>query len=107
VFLSERKPNLKTELLTIITIKAPIKLQTGSKEFQTEYIQSSKYAARLKSSGYPIPKVVEKRLGQVEQTGLNKYRKTLEALMSFQVPAGTGSHFDNSRVNIDYKLSMI
>jgi hypothetical protein len=24
--------------------------------------------------------------------------------MSFQVPAGTGSHFDNSRVNIDYKL---
>jgi hypothetical protein len=87
---------------------ASAKLQTGGqtpKEFQTEYIQSSKYAARLKSRYQAIPKVVEKRLGQVEQTGLNKYRKTLgEALMSFQVPAGTGSHFDNSRVNIDYKL---
>jgi hypothetical protein len=26
--------------------------------------------------------------------------------MSFQVPAGTGSHFDNSRVNIDYKTDL-
>jgi hypothetical protein len=44
--------------------------RSDPKEFQTEYIQSSKYAARLKSSGYQaIPKVVEKRLGQVEQTG--------------------------------------
>jgi hypothetical protein len=42
--------------------------RSDSKEFQTEYIQSSKYAARLKSSGYQaIPKVVEKI--QVEQTG--------------------------------------
>jgi hypothetical protein len=44
---------------------ASAKLQTGGqtpKEFQTEYIQSSKYAARLKSSGYQaIPKVVEKK----------------------------------------------
>jgi hypothetical protein len=50
-----------------ITIKAPL-LQTGGqtpKEFQTEYIQSSKYAARLKSSGYQaIPKVVEKDLAK-------------------------------------------
>jgi hypothetical protein len=56
---------------------ASAKLQTGGqtpKEFQTEYIQSSKYAARLKSSGKAIPKVVEKDLA-VEQTGLNKYRK--------------------------------
>jgi hypothetical protein len=26
--------------------------------------------------------------------------------MSFQVPTGTGSHFDNSRVNIDYKTDL-
>jgi hypothetical protein len=88
---------------------ASAKLQTGGqtpKEFQTEYIQSSKYAARLKSSGYQaIPKVVEKKTWPSRTNRLNKYRKTLgEALMSFQVPAGTGSHFDNSRVNIDYKL---
>jgi hypothetical protein len=59
--------------MTTITIKAPLlsyRPEVRLKEFQTEYIQSSKYAARLKSSGYQaIPKVVEKRLGQVEQTG--------------------------------------
>jgi 3-methyladenine DNA glycosylase Tag len=55
---------------------ASAKLQTGGqtpKEFQTEYIQSSKYAARLKSSGYQaIPKVVEKDLSRTN--GLNKYK---------------------------------
>jgi hypothetical protein len=57
---------------------ASAKLQTGGqtpKEFQTEYIQSSKYAARLKSSGYQaIPKVVEKTWPS-RTNGLNKYRK--------------------------------
>jgi hypothetical protein len=33
-----------------------IYIKSTEKEFQTEYIQSSKYAARLKSSGYPYLK---------------------------------------------------
>jgi hypothetical protein len=87
------------------------KFQTGGqtpKEFQTEYIQSPKYTERLKSSGYKaIPQVVGKRLGQVEQTGLNKYKKTLgQAIMSLQGTVKPGSHFDKSRVNIDYKTDL-